>query len=373
MVLGHHFCKCVLLLLYSTCVLGFSLLGGRASGLMGLRRAAGSPSTLRMGNGNPADTRVFIVGATGYIGKFVVKESIRRGYDTVAVVRPGSAPRDDFFDGATVVTADVTDEASLDTNVFNAENSKKNDVVISCLASRSGIKSDSYMIDYQATLNTLNSARKVGASQFILLSAYCVQKPLLQFQNAKLKFEEALMAAGDITYSIVRPTAFFKSVSGQLELLQDGWPFVMFGDGAICQCNPIAEQDLAAYMLNCIDDTTKHNQVLNIGGPDDGMTMKQQGDMIFDIIGKEPKFIAAPIGVFDAVIGLFAFFGQWFQGAEDAAELGRIGKYYAVEDMLTTAPTEKYGTVTLREHYERIAVEGQEYDPYTTMLAPKNK
>ena len=44
-----------------------------------------------------------------------------------------------------------------------------------------------------------------------------------------------------------------------------------------------------------------------------------------------------------------------------------------VEDMLTTAPTEKYGTVTLREHYERIAVEGQEYDPYTTMLAPKNK
>ena len=36
-------------------------------------------------------------------------------------------------------------------------------------------------------------------------------------------------------YSIVRPTAFFKSVSGQLELLQQGWPFVMFGDGQICK------------------------------------------------------------------------------------------------------------------------------------------
>lgn len=38
-----------------------------------------------------------------------------------------------------------------------------------------------------------------------------------QFQNAKLEFESELIKAsegGDIKYSIVRPTAFFKSVSG---------------------------------------------------------------------------------------------------------------------------------------------------------------
>jgi len=89
-----------------------------------------------------------------------------------------------------------------------------------------------------------------------------------------------------------------------------GWPFVMFGDGEICKCNPIAESDLAAYMLDCIDglsicisvsdgltlgathtvymhlililtlspciDPNKWNRVLNVGGPDEGMTMKQQ-------------------------------------------------------------------------------------------------
>jgi hypothetical protein len=37
--------------------------------------------------------------------------------------------------------------------------------------------------------------------------------------------------------------------------------------------------------------------------------------------------------------------------------------------MLTTNPEEKFGTITLQEHYNRIAVEGQEYDPYTTMFA----
>ena len=99
--------------------------------------------------------------------------------------------------------------------------------------------------------------------------------------------------------------------------------------------------------------------------------MQQQGELIFKILGKEPKFWAAPIGLFDAIIGGLAFFGKWFDGAEDAAELARIGKYYAVEDMLTTEPAEKFGAVTLQQHYERIAREGQDYDPYTTMLAPR--
>ena len=110
----------------------------------------------------------------------------------------------------------------------------------------------------------------------------------------------------------MRPTAFFKSVSGQLELLQQGWPFVMFGDGKICQCNPIAEQDLAAFMINCIEDSSKWNRILEIGGPDEGMTMKAQGDMIFSILGKQPKFWTAPIALFDAIINALAFFVRLF-------------------------------------------------------------
>ena len=322
---------------------------------------------LRMSSVTGANKRVVVVGATGYIGKYVVKESVRRGWETVAFVRPGSTPREDYFAGAEVIEGDVCDEKSVRDLAFE----KKTDVVVSCLASRSGIKSDSFKIDYQATLNCLNAARDAKVDHFVLLSAFCVRNPILQFQKAKLKFEDALTNAGDIKYSIVRPTAFFKSVSGQLELLQQGWPFVMFGDGKICKCNPISENDLAAYMLNCVDEQDKWNQILDLGGPDDGMTMAEQGEMIFDIIDKKPSFIKAPIGIFDAIISFLAWLGQYNEGMEDAAELARIGKYYAVEDMLTTEPKEKYGTMTLRQHYERIAVEGQEYDPYTTMLGSK--
>ena len=51
---------------------------------------------------------------------------------------------------------------------------------------------DSWDIDYQATLNALEAARAAGAQHFVLLSAICVQKPTLEFQKAKLKFEDAL-------------------------------------------------------------------------------------------------------------------------------------------------------------------------------------
>ena len=78
------------------------------------------------------------------------------------------------------------------------------------------LQKDSWAIDYQATKNVLETAREKGAQHFVLLSAICVQKPLLEFQHAKLKLEAALQSAGDITYSIVRPTAFFKSLAGQV-------------------------------------------------------------------------------------------------------------------------------------------------------------
>ena len=76
---------------------------------------------------------------------------------------------------------------------------------------------------------------------------------------------------------------------------------------------------------------------------------------------------------FDAIIGGLQWAADTFKSEEleDAAEFGRIGRYYALEDMLTTDPSEKYGKITLRDHYEKVAVEGQEYDPYTSVFGSK--
>lgn len=332
-------------------------------------------------SGNKGGKIAVVAGATGYIGKAVVRESVRQGYKTIALVRDKSKVQSDegqmlygtFFEGAEVVECDVGDADKL-TETFKEISSRGSgniDAVISCLASRSGIKKDAYAIDYQATLNCLESGRAVNARHFVLLSAFCVKNPWLQFQQAKLKFEAALTAQNDMTYSIVRPTAFFKSVSGQLEVIQQGAPFVMFGDGEVTRCNPISEADLATYLIDSITDTKRKNKIINLGGPDEPLTMKKQGEMLYKAVGKEPNFFYAPLWLFDTIIDSLQWVADTFNSEkfENAAELGRIGKYYAVEDMLTTDPEEKFGTMTLQEHYDKIAVEGQEYDPYTTMFA----
>lgn len=62
-----------------------------------------------------------IAGATGYIGKSAVRESVRQGFKTYALVRDrkkldsteGKRLYGDFFNGAAVVEVDVSDPAKL--------------------------------------------------------------------------------------------------------------------------------------------------------------------------------------------------------------------------------------------------------------------
>lgn len=88
---------------------------------------------------------------------------------------------------------------------------------------------------------------------FVLLSAICVQRPKLAFQSAKLAVEAGLAASG-LHYSIVRPNAYLKSLSGQLVRLRAGKPFVVFSDGKVMACKPLSDRDLARYILGCLDD-----------------------------------------------------------------------------------------------------------------------
>ena len=154
--------------------------------------------------------------------------------------------------------------------------------------------------------NSLVAGKKYGASHFVLLSAICVQKPLLEFQRAKLKFEAELMKEAEedngFTYSIVRPTAFFKSLGGQVQLVKDGKPYVMFGDRKLCACKPMSEADLASFISDCVLSEDKINQVLPIGGPGKALTPLEQGEMLSRLVGKKPNFIKVPIEVMDFAI-----------------------------------------------------------------------
>jgi len=312
-----------------------------------------------------SDVRVVIFGATGYIGRYVTKEFIKQGYRVTAFARErsgvgGKKKKEDVlndFEGAKVVFGNILDKDSIRA-AFDPEEDVKSTIVVSCLASRTGGIKDSNLIDYEATLNTLKIGRENKATHYILLSAICVQKPLLEFQRAKLKFEAALTEEAqrdpNFSFSVVRPTAFFKSLAGQVERMKQGNAYIYFGDGNICKCNAISESDLAIFMALCAVDPNKRNQILPVGGPGKPVTPKEQAEIVFNLLNMKPKYTSAPIQLFDVIINILASLGAVFPQLKEAAEFGRIGKYYATEDMVGP----EFGTDTLEDFFKSVLEKG---------------
>jgi divinyl chlorophyllide a 8-vinyl-reductase len=213
----------------------------------------------------------------------------------------------------------------------------------------------------------LAAAQDTGVAHFVLLSAICVQKPLLAFQHAKLAFETALIGSG-VTYSIVRPTAFFKSLSGQVERVKRGRPFLMFQDGTLTACKPISDGDLADYLADCLEDNRRWNRVLPIGGPGEAITPRQQGEALFALLGRKPRFRHVPVALLDGIIGALSIAARFAPSLAAKAELARIGRYYATESMLVLNPergrydaaaTPSTGTETLFDFYKALVIGGE--------------
>jgi divinyl chlorophyllide a 8-vinyl-reductase len=293
-----------------------------------------------------------MLGATGTIGRATVRALVQRGHEVVCFVRSRTAPAN----GAANRVGNVCDPTSLARDGFRGE---RFDVLLSCLASRTGAPRDAWAIDHQAHVHALDAAKKAGVSQAVLLSAICVQKPLLAFQHAKLAFEKVLIESG-VEYSIVRPTAFFKSLSGQVDRVRRGKPFLVFGDGTLTACKPISDDDLGDYLAACLDDPARRNRVLPIGGPGDAISPRQQGEHLFALLGRAPRFKQVPVALLDAIIGVLGTAGHVVPALAAKAELARIGRYYATESMLVwdhatgrydAAATPSTGTQTLFDFY----------------------
>lgn len=82
--------------------------------------------------------RVIVGGASGYIGRQVVKQLVKRGISTAALVRSDPSELSEttlkYFEGAEIIKCDVLDATSTDHSFLSFHPT----AVICCLASRSG-------------------------------------------------------------------------------------------------------------------------------------------------------------------------------------------------------------------------------------------
>jgi divinyl chlorophyllide a 8-vinyl-reductase len=294
---------------------------------------------------------VLLLGGTGTIGRATAQSLRAAGFKVAALVRPGT-------DGAGLPGCrQVWGRATEAAEVEAALHAVKPDAVISCLASRTGAPEDAWAVDHRAQSAALKAAVAAGVGQFVLLSALCVQKPMLEFQRAKLAFEAELMAA-PLAWSIVRPTAYFKSLSGQVARVQAGRSYLVFGDGKLTTCKPISDRDLGRYLTLCLTDPDKRNRILPIGGPGPAITNLDQAAMLERLSGQKVKVRHVPVAVMDMIIAGLTSAGRIVPKFAARAQLARIGRYYATESMLVwdgarydAEATPEFGSDRLEDHY----------------------
>ena len=269
---------------------------------------------------------LYVAGATGYIGREVVKRALKRGYTVHASARLNSKtelPQHDRL----ILDIIQTERAKTTFNIPRGAS------VISCISSRTGTAQDAHNIDYQMNVSLLDCARVSDAKIFLMLSAICVQKPKLAFQHAKLKFEDALQTSG-LKYSIVRPTAYFKSLTGQVKRVKQNRPFLFFGDGTETACTPISKRDLADFMLDTVQRPASWNKILPIGGPQPALTPADMAAIISKIYNKPTVTRSVSPKLFDILRTIIAPLRPISRWAREKSELMNIGKYYATESML---------------------------------------
>jgi uncharacterized protein YbjT (DUF2867 family) len=278
--------------------------------------------------------RVLVAGATGYLGKFMVKELKRHGYWVRALSRdarkiePVSQYLDDLFVGQAVQPKTLT---GICNNI---------DIAFSSLGITRQKDGLTYTdVDYQGNRNILNEAIAENVSRFMYVSVFNANKLRhVEIVKAKERFADELKEA-DLEHFIVRPNGFFSDMTEFFKMAQKGRVY-LFGNGEF-RGNPIHGEDLAKA---CVDRLNSGSQEFDIGGPEI-LSHNQIALQSFEVLGKKPQITHLPLWLKDLIMK----FARTFTSSKT---YGPLEFLLTVLTMDMIAPP--FGQRTLKEYFKGI-------------------
>lgn len=227
--------------------------------------------------------KVLVAGATGYLGRHIVRELNARGHQVRALARGATRFGADGIKVDEVVTADATDPKAL------AGCCDGIDAVISTvgLVGKAG-RQTCWDVDYGANRNLLNEAKQAGVDKFVYTSV--VRAPALEklaLVRAKRAFEKELRGSG-MGYTILLPNGYFSDFDAYLEMARKGRVY-LFGDGSF-RINPIDGTDVAAAAVDALDHDVAE---VELGGPE-VLTHEEIAREAFQAVGKPARTTHIP-------------------------------------------------------------------------------
>jgi NADH dehydrogenase len=212
--------------------------------------------------------KVFLTGATGFVGRNMLKRLLADGHSVRALVRNPQKDKALAQEKVELVAGDVAEGAGLDQGMQGC------DAVIHLV----GIivekgKNTFERVHHIGTRNVVEAARRMGVKRFVQMSALGARADgPAEYQVTKWKGEEEVRRGG-IPYCILRPSLIFGEGDGfvtQMMQAMRSAPFLrpVPGDGKP-RFRPIFIDDVTASFARALTVEAAANLTIELGGTDE--------------------------------------------------------------------------------------------------------
>ena len=212
--------------------------------------------------------KVFLTGATGFVGRYMLGRLLAEGHTVRALVRDPQKAGKLSQAGLELVRGDVVEGTGLEEGMQGC------DAVIhlvGIIVEKGGNTFE--RVHHLGTRNVVRAARSIGIGRFIQMSALGVRADAqTEYQDTKWKGEEQVRCSG-IPYCILRPSLIFGEGDGfvtqMMETMRSAPLFrPVPGDGKP-KFRPIFVEDVSACFVRALTAEAATNQTIELGGADE--------------------------------------------------------------------------------------------------------
>ncbi|MFB6104658.1 MAG: NAD(P)H-binding protein [Halobacteriaceae archaeon] len=231
---------------------------------------------------------VLVTGATGFVGRALVPALLDAGHAVTAMTR--DATTYDPPGDATVVEADVLDPDSLATAVDGIDVAY---YLVHSLQSGPGFAEQ----DRIAATNFARAASDAGVDRVIYLGGLGETGDDLSEHLQSRRAVEAVLADGDYAVTTLRAAIIIGDGSTSfrmVEQLATRLPVMITPRWVRTRCQPIAIDDIVAYLVGVLDHPETAGETYEIGGPE-VLTYEAMLRRTAHALGKHPVIIPVPV------------------------------------------------------------------------------
>ncbi len=232
---------------------------------------------------------IFITGATGFVGRNLVEELLRRSFRLRCLVRDPDKASWLKGIGCELVKGDVTDAASLKRALTpDVKRGAPSSAVIHLVgilfeAEGAGFEN----VHVRGTRNVVEACKSAGVTRYLHISALGT-RPGARSRYHKTKWEaEEIVRASGLAYTVFRPSVIFGKEDRFTNMFARAMrlsPVIIVpGDGKN-RMQPVYVKDLAAAMSDSIENERAERKTFEIGG-EETLTL----DGIIDAIAKAAR------------------------------------------------------------------------------------